>query len=501
MIRYTLADIARITGGALIPGSDPDTVVDGPAEFDSRRVRPGSLFIALPGAHVDGHDFVPQAHADGAAASLVAQDVQAPAVKMPVAGSGDRVTSNAYAFSVDTSGRTEAVVLGLSRLARHTVDVLSGADLTVVGVTGSAGKTSTKDFLATVLRDVAPTVAPPGSFNNEIGLPYTALRCTTDTRYLIAEMSARGIGHIAHLARITPPNIGVVLNVGSAHIGEFGSQDNIARAKSEILQNLRPGGVAVLNADDPLVAAMRSVCDGTVIYYGVRGRHCPLVTAMGSSAVEICASDVCLDDLARPRFTLSTPTGSADVQLQVSGEHQVSNALAAAAVGHVIGLPVARIAQLLTSHVAASAHRMDVKKRNDGVIIINDSYNANPDSMRAAIAALARTSAHNTGESWAVLGQMAELGADAVTAHEEIADVLAQHHIDHLVTVGCDVNTHALAVAAEYAGIATIATESNDAALNVIASGVHPGDTVLVKASHADGLWRIAEELARLGCR
>lgn len=492
---YTLKQIAEMTGGTLTPQSDPECVVDGSVEFDSRRVGAGSLFVALPGAQVDGHEFIPQALDAGAAGVLAAQDVDAPGVVMPVVERGSHSMANAYAFAQDTTGRTEAVVGGLANLARcATRELQDHNGLTVVGITGSAGKTSTKDCVASILRAVDETVAPPGSFNNEIGLPYTALKCSETTRYLIAEMSARGIGHIKHLTDITRPNIAVVLNVGSAHLGEFGSRENIAQAKGEIVESLDAAGLAILNADDPLVAAMADRTTAQVLFTSVVG---PDGTAPAQASVY--ATDVRMDALARPAFTLHTPTGEATVTMQVSGEHQVPNALAAAAVGHAVGLDCVRIAELLSAHTAASANRMDVRTRDDGVVIINDSYNANPDSMKAAIGALAATAQASGAQSWAILGQMAELGDDAITAHEQLSDVLLERGIDHLVTVGCDVNTHALAGAARHKGIDTHIAESIDGALNVVASKLQPGDVALVKASNADGLWRIAEQLASLG--
>ncbi|MBV7301297.1 UDP-N-acetylmuramoyl-tripeptide--D-alanyl-D-alanine ligase [Corynebacterium sp. TAE3-ERU2] len=493
MKKYTLAQIAEITGGELSASADPESIVTGPVEFDSRNVAQGSLFVALPGANVDGHDFVPTALESGATAALVAQEVEGPAIVLPVTEL-DRSMDNAYAFAVDTTGRTEAVVGGLAALARrNTAELQQQHGLKVVGVTGSAGKTSTKDFLATLLRSVAETVAPPGSFNNEIGLPYTALKCDEDTTYLISEMSARGIGHIRHLTEITRPDIAVVLNVGSAHLGEFGSRENIATAKGEIIEALPADGVAVLNADDELVAQMAQTTAARVLFTSAA-----LDGRAPQPQADITATEVRVDELARPRFVLTTPSGSADVQLQVSGEHQVYNALATAAVGHAVGLECAQIAAALSAHTAASANRMAITTRSDGVVIINDSYNANPDSMRAGIKTLASTAAAAGTGSWAILGQMAELGEDAISAHEDLGQVLLDQGIDHLITVGTDVNTHALAGVAEELGIDTHIAEGVDGALNIIAAGVEPGEVVLVKASNADRLWYVAEQLAQL---
>ena len=235
MIPMTLAQIADITGGVLSQEADPEAKVTGFVEFDSRKIGPGGLFVAFPGANVDGHAFAPNAAAAGAVAALTTRDVGQPAVIVdklaPREGDNSDLAAN------DPDGSAAGVVAGMSKLARFVADELTAHHgLTIVGVTGSAGKTSTKDLIAAVLRAHGETVAPPGSFNNEIGHPYTVLRCTEETDYLVAEMSARGIGHIRHLAEIAPPQVGVVLNVGSAHIGEFGSRDNIATAKGELVE-------------------------------------------------------------------------------------------------------------------------------------------------------------------------------------------------------------------------------------------------------------------------
>lgn len=485
MIRLTLAEIASAVHGQLIDGAAPDTIVDSSVEFDSRKVISGSLFVALPGQRVDGHDFVAGALEQGAVAALVAKPVGSPAIVVPPAERASRNT-DVYALAHDKTGATAAVLQAMGRLARYVVDKQTAHGLKVVGVTGSAGKTSTKDLLATVLRSAGETVAPPGSFNNEIGHPHTALRCTETTDFLVAEMSARGIGHIAHLADIAPPHIGVVLNVGTAHLGEFGSRANIAQAKGELVEALPADGLAVLNADDDLVSAMASRTRARVVRFSARTR------------ADYYATQVRLDEVARARFVLHTPHSAQGypVSLQVFGEHQVSNALAAAAVGVESGLDPAVVARALSEHRNASANRMDVQTRADGVTVINDSYNANPDSMRAGIAALSYT-AHGRADvqSWAVLGQMAELGDDALAEHEALADVLVNMRIDNLVVVGSDVNSHALASSAAEKGITTMTADSADAAINIVDRHIKPGDVVLVKASNSAGLWRVADGL------
>ncbi|MFD5867678.1 UDP-N-acetylmuramoyl-tripeptide--D-alanyl-D-alanine ligase [Corynebacterium sp. NPDC060344] len=486
MIQRTAGEIADIVGGEL-HDADPQTPVAGPVEFDSRRIVPGSVFLALPGARADGHDFAGGATADGAALVLAARPVGVPAVVVKPLGAQD---SNADAFAHDPDGSGAAVLEAVGKLARRDVDELAADGLVVVGVTGSAGKTSVKDMMATILRTDGETVAPKGSFNNEIGHPYTVLRCTRETRYLVAEMSARGIGHVAHLARIAPPRIGAVLNVGTAHLGEFGSRETIAQAKGELVEALpdaADGGVAVLNADDPLVAGMAPRTRAKVVTFGV-----------DSEAADYRATDVAVDDLARASFTLQCPDGSAHrVELKVHGAHQVPNALAAAAVGIEAGLAPAAVAEGLSSHLAASERRMEMRQRGDGTTVINDSYNANPDSMRAGIDALVlATAARDGATSWAVLGQMGELGDTAVGEHSALAGYLAEHGVDRLVAVGDGANVRALADEAETMGLNTVRAPGPDDAAEAVAAGLRPGDVVLVKASYADGLWRVADALA-----
>ena len=495
MIPMTAGRLADITGGYLV-NTDPDAVVPGPVEFDSRKITPGSVFLALPGARVNGHDFAAQAIKDGATLALLSRDMGVPAVIIPHV---EHVETNATALEYDRDGEGEAALAALSKLAHHTVtELVAHHGLRVIGVTGSAGKTSTKDMIATILRTQGETVAPPGSFNNEIGHPYTALRCTESTRFLVAEMSARGIGHIAHLARIAPPTIGAVLNVGTAHLGEFGSREAIAQAKGELVEALPSadvGGIAILNADDRLVSGMAPRTSARVITFSVKSGEATDNPADDHDAV--IATDVVLDSSARASFTLTMPTGeSAPVQLQVYGQHQVANALAAAAVGCAVGMSVDEIATALSHHTAASANRMDVRNRRDGVTIINDSYNANPDSMRAGIAALASTvQARENAQSWAVLGQMGELGASATDEHYSIGEELGRHQINHVVVVGNGVNQRALAHGAKDSGVDVTHVDDVDAAVDNVWSLVRPDDVVLIKASYSDGLWRVAEGL------
>ena len=458
VIPLSLSEIAAITNGRLHGARGTEVVTA--VEFDSRAIRPGGLFLALPGERVDGHDFAAAAVERGAVAVLAAREVDGPAVVVPPVA---RVTGT-YLGETDPDGAGAAVLAALARLAGHVVGELSG--LAVVGVTGSSGKTSTKDLLAAVLAPLGPTVAPPESFNNELGLPWTALRADADTRHLVLEFSARGTGHIAALAAAVPPRIGVVLNVGSAHLGEFGSVDAIARAKGELVEALPSNGVAVLNADDPRVAAMASRTTARVRTFGARA--------------DVRAEDLTLD-AGRARFRLVTPAGSAPVALRLVGAHHVGNALAAAAVAAELGGAPETVAAALSAAAPASRWRMEVTDRADGVTVVNDAYNANPDSMAAALRALA---AVGTGRrTWAVLGPMRELGPESATAHEGVALLAKELGVDELVTVDSP----------EYGAGRPVADAAQATAL--LAAELAPGDVVLVKASRAAGLDRVAAAL------
>ncbi|PVZ08921.1 UDP-N-acetylmuramoyl-tripeptide--D-alanyl-D-alanine ligase [Actinomycetospora cinnamomea] len=488
MIELTLADVARLTGGWL-HGATGDERVTGTVEFDSRAVTPGGLFVALPGERVDGHDFVGAAVGAGAVGVLAAREVGgAPTVIVPPVES----VPGSYVLAADREGAGAGVLAALAQLARHVVDTLVADGLLVVGITGSSGKTSTKDLVAHLLEGAGETVAPPGSFNNELGHPWTALRATRSTRHLVLELSARNRGHVAALCRVAPPRIGVVLNVGSAHLGEFGSREAIAQAKGELVEALpagEAGGVAVLGADDPVVAAMAQRTDARVVHAG------------RAPEAEVRAADVTLDDTGRASFRLVAPAGEAPVTLALHGAHHVDNAVAAAAVALEAGLDVATVAERLGAAIPRSRWRMELTERPDGVRVLNDAYNANPESMRAALATLRSMGGRHT----AVLGVMAELGEDAPQAHTEIGREVARTGVDRLVVVGSgdtddtdDAATRLHAAAAE-AGVDAQLVRDAAAAAAVVAEGVAPGDVVLVKASRSAGLERVAETLVNGG--
>jgi UDP-N-acetylmuramoyl-tripeptide--D-alanyl-D-alanine ligase len=434
-------------------------VVTGPVEFDSRKAAPGGLFLALAGERSDGHDFAAGAIAAGVVAVLGSREVGVPAVVVP----GDPL-------------------LALGRLARAVVDRCP--DLVVVGLTGSSGKTSTKDLLAQVLAGHGDTVATPGTLNNELGHPYTVLRVTPATRYLVLEKSARGVGHIAALAEIAPPRIGVVLNVGVAHIGEFGDVDAIEKAKGELVEALPPaaeGGVAVLNADDPRVRRMAA-----------RTRARVVLTGQDADA-DVRATDVNLDTAGRPEFVLTTAAGSVRVKLGLHGEHHVANALAAAAVALELGMTLEQVAAALAGAKVVSRRRMDVVERSDGITLVDDSYNANPDSTAAALRALRAMSAGR--RTWAVLGYMAELGPAERDEHDRIGRLVVRLGINRLVVVGDEARPlHTGALLEGSFGGESVHVPDQDAAIELLGRELRPGDVVLVKGSRYR-VWTVADAL------
>jgi len=460
MIGLTLAEIAAVTGGVL-DLADPGTVVTGPVVIDSRRAGPGGLFAALPGERVDGHDFAPAATAAGAAVVLASRPLpeRLPAIVVP------------------------DVTAALAALARAVLDKLP--DITVAGITGSSGKTSTKDLTAQLAERLGPTVAPEGSFNNELGLPLTVLRADSSTRYLVLEMSARGPGHIAALCEVAPPRIGAVLNVGRAHAGEFGSLDGVAKAKAELPEALPADGVAVLNADDPRVLAMAARTAARVVTFSTDR----------AAAADVKAVDVRLDDLGRASFRLLMPGGIAPVTLNLHGAHHVPNALAAAAIAAELGMDTPAIADALCAAAARSKWRMEVRERPDGVLVVNDAYNANPESMRAAIEALAQMT-RDGRRGIAVLGQMAELGDIARESHEEAGRLAARAGVAALIAVGEEARPVLDGARAEggWRGAAITVPDARTA-VDVVGNLLRPGDVVLVKASRAAGLTEVAAGL------
>jgi len=453
VIALTLAEIAAVTGGT-VTGADRPVVVDGPVVIDGREAVAGSLFVAFAGERTDGHLHVPQAVAAGAVAVLGTRATELPTIVV------------------------DDVQRALQELAKAVVArVRAAGGLTVVGITGSQGKTSAKDLLAAVLASAAPTVATRGSYNNEIGMPLTALRVDASTRYLVLEMGARGIGHIAELASIVTPDIGMVLNVGHAHLGEFGSREAIAQAKGELIETAT--GAAVLNADDPRVAAMAARTSARVLTFG------------REQEADVRVQGLVLDRLGRPSFTLAGPGAHVPVRLQLVGAHQALNAAAAAAAALAAGLTLEQIGAALTGVETLSKWRMELHELPSGVIVLNDAYNANPDSMRAGLDALAAIgAAPEVTRTIAVLGEMKELGADAEESHREVGAYAAAIGIDRVLVVG-----EAAAAIAEGAGERAVPATDNAAALAWLRAELTEGDAVLVKASNGARLYDVAEAL------
>jgi UDP-N-acetylmuramoyl-tripeptide--D-alanyl-D-alanine ligase len=455
----TLGEIAAATGGRLVD-ADESAPVTGPVEYDTRLLRPGGLFVAFAGEKVDSHDLADTAVEAGAVAVLGTRGTGRPTIVV-----ADQLTA-------------------LARLARVVLDRLS--DLTVIGLTGSSGKTTTKDYIGQLLARLGETIAPPGSLNNELGHPYTVLKATPQTRFLVLEMGARGVGHIRHLAEVAPPDAGLVLNVGAAHIGEFGTVEQTALAKGELVEALPADGVAILNADDPLVAAMASrVGQAQVVFFGE------------SAGADVRAAGVTLDDRGRASYTLHAGGDSRPVRLAVTGRHQVSNTLAAAAVARWCGMGLDDVATALGEIGIVSGRRMDVFDRPDGVTVIDDSYNANPSSTEAALRALAAIGTNR--RTTAVLGYMAELGEQEVAGHEQVGRLAAELGVDRLIAVADNAAPilDGARTVRTWTGEAHFAADQQ-AAIKLVS--VQPGDVVLVKGSRYR-TWDVADALRPEGVR
>ena len=447
MITLTAGEIALLLGGKLY--CDKDLLVSKAPVFDSRLATPGSIFLALEGEKVDGHDFAADAYRAGAVFSLTTHRIDGPCIVV------------------------DDVMQALSALANFVRKRLD--NLIVIGITGSQGKTSTKDLLAHMLSAVGPTVAPSGSFNNDLGLPITILNCDERTRFCILEMGARHKGDIARLCEIARPNIGVVLTVGTAHLGEFGSVQAIADTKSELITSLAADGIAVLGTYDSYTPAMSKLHAGKVIFFG--------------DNQQVRAADIEIRE-GCPHFDLVTPFGRDAVGMRVVGAHQISNALAVAAVGTALELPIELIASSLSTGEISSKWRMEIHEL-PGLLIINDSYNANPESMAAALRSLTLFAQERGGQSWAFVGKMQELGESGAAKHQGIGILAQEVGIDHLVVVA------APQYGTEHGQMRTHHVTSIDEALSFV-QYVTAGDVVLVKASRSEGFEVLAEKLERL---
>ncbi|HUW77146.1 MAG TPA: UDP-N-acetylmuramoyl-tripeptide--D-alanyl-D-alanine ligase [Candidatus Nanopelagicaceae bacterium] len=455
MIPLTLNEIAKIVDGRILNATGEE-IVNAPAFVDTRKILVGGLFVALLGEHVDGHDFASDAIRDGAVAALVSRDVGVPSVLV------------------------SDVLPALQSLARHVRTSLT--ELKVIGITGSQGKTTTKDMLFAILKAEALTIAPPGNLNNEIGVPLTLLRCTSDTVFCITEMGARHEGDIKALAEIAKVNVGAVLNIGTSHVGEFGSEAALARTKGELIASLESDGVAVLGGYDQATLKLRAIAGDRVAIFGE-----------GSDA-DVRGDQISLVE-GKARFMLSADGKQREIQLNYFGRHQVANALAAATIARELGLDLAKIASALSTALPQSRWRMEVRARErDKVTIINDAYNANPESMAAAVELLAEWAAADGRPSWAVLGQMHELGASSGQAHRFIGRLVGRLGINHLLVVGS--GSEEIANGAREMAVADVMSVSDlAAARHFFNRHVEAGALVLVKASRAEGLERLATEL------
>ncbi|GAA4264569.1 UDP-N-acetylmuramoyl-tripeptide--D-alanyl-D-alanine ligase [Frondihabitans peucedani] len=468
MIPLTLDEVRTIVGGELVlpAGSSAADVVTGSVETDSRLVTAGSVFFALPGEVTDGRLFVPSAVENGAALVVAEAPVEAGVPVILVADG----------------------VVALADLAREVVarirDARDGADrLRVVGITGSNGKTSTKNMLRAILSDLGPTVAPEGSFNNHVGAPISMLRSDFDTRYLVCEMGAAGPGEIKRLVGIAKPDTGVVLKVGMAHADGFGGIEGTRAAKAEMVTDLPASATAILNRDDFRVAGMADDTAARVVTFGL------------TEGAEYRATDIEVTATGTS-FTLHAPGLTREVSLRILGEHHVMNALAALSVTGEWGLDVDRAATVLEGVTRAERWRMEVLDGGPGVTVINDAYNASPDSVAAALKTLAQITGPGQ-RSVAVLGEMAELGEFARDEHDRIGRLVVRLNIHRLVVVG-DAARHvhmAAGLEGSWDG-ETMLVPDSDAAYDVLKADLRDGDVVLVKSSKSAGLRFLGDRLA-----
>lgn len=455
--------IAEAVSGRLVGNDVP---VTGPVVTDSREAQAGSLYVARRGESADGHAFVSGAATRGAVAVIVEHEVDEAVAQIVVEDS------------------TEA----LGALARAHVEKLrSSGDLDVIAMTGSVGKTTTKDLLLQIMSEDGPTVAPKLSFNNEVGLPLTVLLADESTRHLVLEMGASGPGHITYLTDIVAPDVAIELCVGHAHVGGFGGFEGVAAAKAELIKGTRPGGPVILNTDDPNVEAMAPLATGRVIRF----------SASGNERADVVARDVRLDRADRASFTLVTPEGEAPIDLKIVGRHHIANALAAAAGALTLGVSLQTVATVLSRARALSPHRMDVHElRVDGtdLTLIDDSYNANLDSMRAGIAALA--SIGRDRQRVAVLGEMLELGEDSQSLHQQVGALIADTGVDTLIGLGAD--AHYYLEGAQGVPNREVVADPQDAA-RLALEHAQDGAVVLVKGSFGSQSWQVADILREKG--
>ena len=449
MIAMKASEIASVVQGTL---HGDDVTVSQAAVINSSEATPGSLFLAIKGERVDGHDFVADARTHGAVLTLSTKSVEGPHILVA------------------------DVVKALGKLAQHVRSNL--LNLIVIGITGSQGKTTTKELMASILSAAAPTVAPHGNFNNEIGAPLSLLNCTESTKYCIVEMGARHKGDIAHLCSIAQPNIGVVLKVGTAHLGEFGSIEAIAETKSELISSLSTDATGILGTYDAFTPKMAALHKGKNFTFG-EGAEC-----------DIRATDIEVRE-GRAHFDLVTPEGRSAVGLRIVGLHQVANALAVASVATVLGFSLDQIASGLSTAESHAKWRMEINEL-PSLVLINDAYNASPEAMAAALQTLVHFAQERGGESWAFLGKMNELGESSDADHAGVGTLASELGIDHLVCVGAP--QYGAKITAGSATTVHLCADKAEAL--VVAAHINPGDVALVKASRSEKLEELADSIS-----
>ena len=481
MIELSAREIAEAVQGTLVgleEGAE-DSVRCTSATTDSREVVEGTLFIAKPGETTDGHRFIGTAREAGSPLALAEREIR------------------------DDEGRilpsviVPEVVEAMGRLAHEIVRRLkSEGEVTVLGITGSAGKTTTKDLLRGIFSEHGPTVAPVGSYNGEVGVPLTVFRADWDTQYLVIEMGANHVGNIRYLCDIVNPDFGAILKVGTAHAGEFGGVENIAITKSELADGVVPTGGVALNLDDPRVAAMENKATAEVTWFGVEGRH-----VRDIEAPVVRASELRTDHSGCPQFRLTFPEGdSYEVASKLIGEHHVYNLLAAATLAHAAGIPTADIARALSELGAASRYRMERTDRPDGVTVINDAYNANPESMAAALRTLAQMGrdAEPPRRTWAVLGAMLELGDASREEHDKLGRDVVRLNIPKLIAIGQEAAPIFNAAHLEGSwGEEAVWVETTEQAFDILRRDLREGDIALFKSSRDAGLLHLGDRVAQ----
>jgi len=454
MIPLTVADTAKIIGADIV-GLDPDAVITEVPVIDSRRVEPGTFFVALPGERVDGNNYAKEAINNGARFAITTLNLGIPSLVVEDAG------------------------VALTTLARAVREQIKHC--TFIGITGSHGKTTTKDLLGHVLGVAGECIVPPGSFNNEVGVPLTILHVTPQSKFCVVEMGARHMGDIAELCTIAKPHIGIVLVVGTAHLGEFGSREAIARTKGELIDSLPDHGVAILGTYDPLTPRMGEGSGRKRITFGEK------------SSCDVRAADLEFRE-GLAHFDLVSESGRAPVALRLLGAHQVANALAAAAAALEVGISIESVAAALSTAEPASKWRMELHDVRE-YLLINDTYNANPESVKAALQTLVHLTQERGGASWAILGKMHELGESERAEHLQIGRLASELGVDHLISVGTDLYLEGLELDPNAGDeMLTHYVLTQEEALEML-QHVQPGDVLLVKASRAEHLDELSEKL------